>query len=97
VEEAYPAGDVETDEQILAQALDLGGTCFHTVGTARMGADVDAVVDPRLKVRGVDGLRVADTSIMPTIVSGNTSGPAMMVGLRAADFIIADRTARASV
>jgi choline dehydrogenase len=47
------------------------------------------VVDPQLRVRGVDGLRVADTSIMPTLVSGNTNGPAMMIGLRAADFILA--------
>ena len=94
VKEVFPAGEVETDDEILAHAMDLGGTCFHTVGTARMGPDEGSVVDTRLRVRGVEGLRVADTSIMPTIVSGNTNGPAMMVGLRAADFIIADRTER---
>ena len=55
-----------------------------------MGVDEHAVVDTRLRVRGVSGLRVADTSVMPTLVSGNTNGPAMMVGLRAAEFILAD-------
>jgi choline dehydrogenase len=91
VEEVSPGKAVETDEEILAHAMEIGGTCFHTVGTARMGPDQGSVVDTRLRVRGVHGLRVADTSIMPTIVSGNTNGPAMVVGLRAADFIIADR------
>jgi choline dehydrogenase-like flavoprotein len=86
VEEVAPSGAMETDEDILANAMSLGGTCFHTAGTARMGADAGSVVDPRLRVRGVEGLRVADTSI-----SGNTNGPAMMIGLRAADFILADR------
>jgi choline dehydrogenase-like flavoprotein len=60
-------------------------------GTARMGTDPDAVLDPQLRVRGVEGLRVADTSIMPTLVSGNTNGPAMVIGLRAADFILAGK------
>lgn len=91
VEETPPNDTIESDEEILANAMKLSGTCFHTAGTARMGADAESVVDPQLRVRGVEGLRVADTSIMPTLVSGNTNGPAMMVGLRAADFIIADR------
>jgi choline dehydrogenase len=93
VDEIFPAGRVTTDEDILANAMELGGTCFHSAGTARMGADAASVVDPTLKVRGVTGLRVADTSIMPTLVSGNTNGPAMVIGLRAADFILADRNA----
>jgi choline dehydrogenase-like flavoprotein len=93
IDEIYPADLVRTDDDILANAMTLGGTCFHSAGTARMGADPGSVVDPRLKVRGVDGLRVADTSIMPTLVSGNTNGPAMVIGLRAADFIIEDRAA----
>ncbi len=54
----------------------------------RMSADEGAVIDPQLRVRGVDALRVVDISIMPTLVSGNTNGPAMMIGLRAADFIL---------
>lgn len=90
VAEAGPGDSVQTDEQILAAAMSMGGTCFHTAGTARMGSDEGAVLDPKLRVRGVDNLRVADTSIMPTLVSGNTNGPAMMIGLRAADFIRAD-------
>jgi len=93
IDEIYPAGLIESDEDILAHAMEIGGTCFHTAGTARMGADEGAVVDPRLRVRGVQGLRVADTSIMPTLVSGNTNGPAMVVGLRAAEMILEDRGA----
>jgi choline dehydrogenase len=91
VEETVPGPSVQTDEQILARAISMGGTCFHICGTARMGADEGSVVDSRLRVRGVDGLRVVDTSIMPTIVSGNTNAPAMVIGMRAADFILEDR------
>jgi choline dehydrogenase-like flavoprotein len=93
VEETSPAASAQSDEEILAKALDMGGICFHICGTARMGADAASVVDPKLRVRGVEGLRVADTSIMPTIVSGNTNAPAMIVGLRAADFILEARGA----
>jgi choline dehydrogenase len=88
VEETGPGPTIETDDDILANAMSIGGTCFHSAGTARMGSDQESVVDPQLRVRGVEGLRVADTSIMPTIVSGNTNGPAMVIGLRAADFIL---------
>jgi choline dehydrogenase-like flavoprotein len=56
-----------------------------------MGVDAGAVLDPQLRVRGVEGLRVADTSIMPTLVSGNTNAPAMAIGMRAADFILLGR------
>lgn len=90
VEETGPTAGLHTDDEILANAMAISGTCFHSAGTARMGTDAEAVVDPCLRVRGVQGLRVADTSIMPTLVSGNTNGPAMMIGLRAADFILAD-------
>lgn len=93
VEETAPAAGLQTDDEILAHAMELGGTCFHSAGTARMGVDENAVCDPRLRVRGVEGLRVADTSIFPTLVSGNTNGPAMMTGLMAADFILADNKA----
>jgi choline dehydrogenase len=88
VREAAPFNGVHTDEQVLAHAMQLGGSCFHSAGTAKMGKDAEAVVDPQLRVRGVDGLRVADTSIMPTLVSGNTNAPAMMIGLRAANLIL---------
>lgn len=90
VEECSPMRELESEEDILANAMAIGGSCFHSAGTARMGTDAHAVVDPLLRVRGVTGLRVADTSIMPTLVSGNTNGPAMMIGLRAAEFILAD-------
>lgn len=90
VEECSPTKALERDDEILANAMSLGGSCFHTAGTARMGSDDRSVVDPRLRVRGVSGLRVADTSIMPRLVSGNTNGPAMMIGLRAAEFILSE-------
>ena len=90
VEEVSPGPAIASDEDILSHALALGGPAYHICGTARMGADEAAVVDPRLRVRGIEGLRVADTSIMPTIVSANTNGPAMMIGLRAALFIAED-------
>jgi choline dehydrogenase-like flavoprotein len=86
---------LHTDDEILANAMSLGGGAFHMAGTARMGTDMKAVLDPQLRVRGVEGLRVADTSIMPTLVSGNTNGPAMVIGLRAADFILAAERAPA--
>ena len=86
-EETVPGPAIQTDEDILANAPALGGTAYHICGTARMGVDATAVLDPQLRVRGVERLRVADTSIMPTIVSGNTNAPAMAIGLRAADLI----------
>lgn len=90
VEETMPGPDYATDDQILA-AYDQFGTCgYHTVGTCRMGKDPDSVVDSRLRVRGVEGLRVMDTSVMPFILSGNTNGPTMAMAWRAADLIKAD-------
>ena len=62
-------------------------TLYHPVGTARMGADAASVVDPELRVRGVDGLRVADASVMPTIIRGHTNAPAIVIGEVAADLI----------
>lgn len=65
-------------------------TIYHAVGTARMGSDAEAVCDPQLRVRGVEGLYIADASIMPRLISGNTNAPSMMIGERCADFIRAD-------
>jgi choline dehydrogenase-like flavoprotein len=85
---------VSDEEDALARAAgDIGTTIFHPVGTAKMGlaSDPAAVVDERLKVMGIDGLRVADASIMPTITSGNTNSPTIMIAEKAAGMILADR------
>lgn len=88
--ETMPGPAFETDAEIL-DAYDRFGTCgYHAVGTCRMGSDDASVVDPRLRVRGVSGLRVMDTSVMPFILSGNTNGPTMAMAWRAADLIRAD-------
>ncbi|SEJ33839.1 GMC family oxidoreductase [Frateuria terrea] len=81
----------EDDEGLRALIRAHADTIYHPVGTCRMGADAGAVVDPRLRVRGVQGLRVADASIMPTLVSGNTEAPSAMIGEMAAAFVLADQ------
>ena len=87
-EETGKGAAFQTDEEIAANLLLLGGTSFHIAGTAAMGADETSVLDPQLRVRGVDGLRVCDTSIMPTLVSGNTNAPAMAIAMNSADIIL---------
>jgi choline dehydrogenase len=88
--ELLPGPGVVTDEELLASARTLAQTIYHPVGTCKMGIDEQAVVDERLRVRGVDSLRVADASIMPTITSGNTNAPAIMIGEKASDMILQD-------
>ena len=89
-EEIYPSRGVTTDADWADYIRTRGGTSFHPVGTCRMGTDERAVVDPRLRVRGVAGLRIADASVMPVIVSGNTNAPAIMIGEKASDMILED-------
>lgn len=86
-EELEPGADRVGDE-VLADEIRLrAGTVYHPVGTCKMGVDDMAVVDPRLRVRGIEGLRVADASIMPEVTGSNTNAPCMMIGERAAALI----------
>ncbi len=86
-DELRPGIDVQSDEELLAYAISNGGSSYHPVGTCRMGQDEGAVVDETLKVRGLDGLRIADASIMPLLVSGNTNAASLMIGEKCADLL----------
>ena len=83
-----PGPDCSDDPALVKAAGDLGTTIFHPVGTCKMGHDADAVVDDRLRVRGIEGLRVIDASIMPRITSGNTNAPTYMIAERGAEFVL---------
>jgi len=82
--------EIKTDGDIRACLRKYGGHGWHASGTCRMGVNDDAVVCPRLKVKGVKGLRVADASIFPEVTSGNTNWPCLMVGSKAAELILED-------
>ena len=88
--EFAPGPDVRTRDEIKHFMQQHGGTIHHPVGTCKMGEDAAAVVDPRLRVHGLAGLRVADASIMPTLTTGNTNAPAIMIGEKAAAMILED-------
>ena len=92
-QEWQPGPEVESDEALAHAARDLGTTIFHPVGTCRMGRDPLAVVDDRLAVHGVAGLRVIDASVIPRITSGNTNAPTVMIAEKGAEFVIQDAAA----
>ena len=89
-EEFRPGLEFKSEEELAKAAGDISTTIFHPVGTAKMGSDETAVVDPRLRVRGLDGLRIADASVMPTITSGNTNAPTLMIAEKAAAMVLED-------
>jgi len=86
--ELMPGAHVRTDEQIDAFIRETAETIYHPVGTAKMGSDDLSVVDGQLRVHGVEGLRVIDASVMPTLVSGNTNAPTIMIAEKASDMIL---------
>jgi choline dehydrogenase len=85
-----PLVALDDDAAILEWARNTATTIYHPTGTCKMGSDPMAVVDARLRVHGIDGLRVADASIMPVITSGNTNAPAIMIGEKASDMVLED-------
>ena len=88
VSEVVPGVDLTTDDEILDWVKQAAETTYHPVGTCKMGSDPMAVVDAQLRVHGIAGLRVADASIMPTLTSGNTNAPSIMIGEKAADMVL---------
>jgi choline dehydrogenase-like flavoprotein len=93
VTEIGPGASAITDAEIVDWVRQVAETTYHPVGTCKMGADPMAVVDARLRVHGIEGLRVADASIMPVLTSGNTNAPSIMIGEKAADMVLADASA----
>jgi choline dehydrogenase len=92
--EHQPGPAVQSDEALLEAVRNFGSSGYHPCGTCRIGQDATAVVDPRLRVRGVEGLRVIDASVMPTVVSGNTNAATVMIAEKGADLVRADAPAR---
>jgi len=86
--EIAPGADRTTDDEILDWVRNAAETTYHPVGTCKMGSDPMAVVDSQLRVHGITSLRIADASIMPTLTSGNTNAPSIMIGEKAADMLL---------
>ena len=95
VAEHSPGPDAQSDDDLLNFARETGVTIFHPSGTCKMGNDLQSVVDDRLRVHGLERLRVIDCSIMPTLVSGNTHAPVVMIAEKGADMILQDAVVRA--
>jgi choline dehydrogenase-like flavoprotein len=89
--ETVPGPAVQDDESVIEENLERGFCGYHAIGTCAMGKDESAVVDPQLRVRGVDNLRIMDCSVLPVMVAGNLNGPMMAMAARAAEVILADR------
>ena len=85
--EFQPGSAVESDDELLDYARRRGGTVYHPTSTCKLGSDPMAVVDAELRVHGIDGLRIADASIMPTVVSGNTNAATIMIGEKLAEMV----------
>ena len=94
VEEILPGRQAQTDDELFAYMQVHGNSAHHPSGTCKMGRDRMAVVDERLRVRGVERLRVVDASVMPHVTSGNTNAPTMMIAEKGADMIVQDALAR---
>ena len=88
---------MQSDEEILSFVRSDSESVYHPVGTCKMGQDDMAVVDERLRVRGIEGLRIADASIIPNITSGNTHGPAVMIAEKCADMLLQDAGVRVTL
>ena len=89
-EEVLPGPEFVSHDELVRKVGDIATTIFHPVGTCKMGHDPAAVVDDRLRVHGLSGLRVVDASIMPTITSGNTNSPVIMIAEKASELILRD-------
>jgi len=92
-EEVLPGPQCQSEAEMIEEIRVRGVSNLHPVGTCRMGRETDAVVDPRLKVHGIEGLRVADASIMPQVPGGNTNAPSIMIGEKCAAMVLEDARA----
>ena len=90
-DEVLPGPELQGDDEILGYARERGAGVYHAVSSCRMGTDSMAVVDQRLRLRGLDGLRVVDASVMPAMPSANTNAATLMIADRGADLILEDR------